>query len=550
MVSSPAGGFGAEKAPPTSAPPSSSQPGEKNTKKPAPKKEDALREIRIGASLETPRSETPDEPGKPNIARQIFLRVTLQMALDAHKGEWAPLFQSERTQRGLRIICNERGNRYSYEIVGEKIREGEPRYTAWIVDGRLLQVRSHPLKEGERLKEDRLLREPREDFTKIGWKVVPDALKTLQFPKGEKAEYVELVPGKDATGPRDIVKVQIATTLNRRNILTVACPIRKDGDERKGAQMVRQTLLSVQRLPDLPAGKAPLTADHLLKRGLTLKEVLHVNESIMGKDWGALLNEEMATLQDRRLPRVAVLGSKEMLQNIRRILLHERLLPVAVFDGATGHAMNLIEYDRSTGRYVYWEPWGKGTFLARGNNKAGVAARQHPSHRKHFSVTEEELGKVVYAVTGSWQVLQGDRELLELLDRPEAETLAALKKIHKKDSKNPQISESHLLASGRLCLLEKQSKKAANVFRACRALYPQSLEALIGLGDVLRAEGKREEAVRAYRQALDELSGNKQLTPAKKERLEKQIRDSLSNPRTDPPRSGTLPPNDLLRQNP
>src|SRR6185437_3840513 len=102
MVSSPAGGFGAEKAPPTSAPPSSSQPGEKNTKKPAPKKEDALREIRIGASLETPRSETPDEPGKPNIARQIFLRVTLQMALDAHKGEWAPLFQSERTKRGLR----------------------------------------------------------------------------------------------------------------------------------------------------------------------------------------------------------------------------------------------------------------------------------------------------------------------------------------------------------------------------------------------------------------------------------------------------------------
>src|SRR5262249_37743299 len=85
--------------------------------------------------------------------------------------------------------------------------------------------------------------------------------------------------------------------------------------------------------------------------------------------------------------------------------------------------------------YVYWEPWAKGTYLGQGNNKAGVAAHPLPSERKHFSVTEEELGKVLYAVSAPWEELRRDRELLSLLDRPEAEVVRELKKMRRETRK-------------------------------------------------------------------------------------------------------------------
>jgi hypothetical protein len=539
-----AGVSGAEKAPPPQE--------QQSTEKPASKKRAPLPEMRIGAALTPPRTDSPDRPGEPNLASRIFENVALEMAVQAHRGEWAPLFQSTPTRRGLRVTCNHRGNRYSYEIVGDKVREGTPPYTSWIVDGRLLQVLSQPLKEGEPLNEGRLLREPREDFARTGWDVVSGSLETLKGPRGEKAEYVELVPGKAVSqsgniARAQIVKVQIATTLNRRNLLTIGCPVRKGDDERKGSQLVRQTFLSLKRLPDLPARKAPLTADDLRDRGLTLKEGLYVNESLLGEKWGALVNEEWASLEDRHLSRVVLLPATELLREVRLHLLAGQgdlnvgpgagrkgrygELQVAVFDGATAHAIVLRSYDRGAGRYIYWEPWGKGTFLGRGNNRAGVAARPQPSERKFFSVTEKELGEVLYAVSAPWEVLEPDHRLLELLNGPEAQVVDALRKMHEKDPQNTQTREQRLLSMGRFLLLEEQPRKAALAFRACRALDPESVRALVGLGDAQRAAGDQVGAAPFYRQALAELAGDKRLSLPDREALEKQIRDGLSTSR-------------------
>src|SRR5262249_12350549 len=179
----------------------------------------------------------------------------------------------------------------------------------------------NPLREGERLDEDRLLREPREDFAKKGWDVAPNSLEAIKFPGGEKAEFVEVVPGKGAAGPGGITRVVVATTLHRGNIPTVACPVRKGDDDRKCSQMVRRTLLSLRRLPDLPPARAPLTADDLERLGLTLKESLVMMEALVGEKWGALVNDDIATLQDRRLPRAAVLTPKDLLRHVRLHLL-------------------------------------------------------------------------------------------------------------------------------------------------------------------------------------------------------------------------------------
>ncbi len=563
------GGTAQGQAPKAPAPAAQGKAADEKT---TPKKQDDKEEIRIQAAPLASRPDASDKPAEENLAHKFFLTAQLQMVLESHRKEWAPFFQSERIERGVRVTCNHRGNRYSYAIVGEKIREGDPfdtiwmvegrlsrlpyEYrlirenrpdTTWIVDGRLLRVQALPLTDGERADESRLLRELTEHLTGKGWQVVSDSRKQLQFPRGEKVEYVELVPGKDVSEPTvakwQVVKAQIALTLNRRNLLIVACLVPKDEDERKCSEMIRQTMLSLRRLPDLPQEKAPLTADDLMVRGTTLKELLFMNESISKERWGALVNDEFARPQDRRLPRVAVLKPQELMRHLRLYMLAGQgelalatrpgrrsqmvSLLTTVYDEATAHAILLQSYDRAAGRYVYWEPWAKGTFLGRGNNRAGIAAR---GDRKIFSVTEAELTKVLYTLSAPWEELEPDHRLLELLDGPEARVVEALKKIYENDPQNSQIREQRLLNLGQFLLLEEKPRKAVVAFRACRTLHPKSIRALVGQGDALRAVGDRDGAATLYRQARAEMADDKGLSSQQKEALEKHIRDALSTP--------------------
>jgi hypothetical protein len=379
------------------------------------------------------------------------------------------------------------------------------------------------------------------------------------------AVFFEAVPDKDegALLPKGIVKFQIARTLNRRNILTFSCVVGKADDDRQCAQLIRQTLLSLQRLPDLPSNKAPLTLEDLLNQGLTLKQTLFVSEAVFGKQWGALINGELATRQDRRLPRVVVLQPMELTRHVRLRLLtgqgdldlasddelrqagHDpdrlsfpRLLAI-VFDGAVAHSIVLSHFDRKVGGYVYWEPWPKGTFLGQEKNKAGVAARQHSYHPKYFWITEEELGKVLYGVLDKWEALEHDRQLIELLSQPVEQALAKLTRLHDADPENLQTSEARLLGAGQSYLLEVQAKEATSAFQICRTLYPASNEAAIGLADARRLQGDRERATKLYREAMDQLTGDSRLTPLKKARLEKHIQEHLSSPHTgSKPRTG------------
>lgn len=555
-------------------PPAAAAQGKTEEEKTTPKKKEDEEEIRIQAAPLASRPDASDKPGEDNLVDKLMRSAHLQMVLESHREEWAPFFQSERTERGVRVTCNHRGNRYSYEIVGEKIREGDPRNTQWIVDGRLsrlpyeyrvcrfnrpdtnwivdgrlLRVQALPLTDGERADESRLLRELTEHLTGKGWQVVSDSRKQFQFPRGEKAEYVELVPGKDVSEPTvakwQVIKAQLALTLNRRNILMIACLVPKDEDERKCAEMVRQTMLSLRRLPDLPQEKAPLTADDLMVRGTTLKELLFMNESMFRNEWGAFVNDKFARLRDRRLPRVAVLKPQELMRHLRLYMLAGQgelalaprpgrrpqmvSLQTTVYDEATAHAIVLEFYDRAAGRYVYWEPWAKDTFLGRGNNRAGIAARE-TSNRKFFSVTEAELTKVLYTLSAPWEELEPDHRLLELLDEPEARAVEALKKKHENDPQNHQTSEQRLLTLGQFLLLEEKPRKAAVTFRACRTLHPKSIRALVGAADALRAAGDRDGAAALYRQARTELAEDKKLSSSDKEALEKHIQDGLSTP--------------------
>lgn len=313
--------------------------------------------------------------------------------------------------------------------------------------------------------------------------------------------------------------------------------------------------------------KAPQTVEDVEKKGLTLAQSLRLREALWGKQCGALINDELATRRDRRLPRVVALEPKELVRHVRlhlltgqhdldlasddelrqaghdpakRDMLMKSSLQAVVFDGASAHTVNLLQFDRRLGGYVYWEPWAKGTFLGQGNNKAGIAARQHPSSHRYFWVTPEELEKVLYSVLAEWEVLERDRKLIGLLNGPEGQALAELKKLHAADPKNPQTGELRLLGAGQFYLSDNHPRAAGTAFQVCRALYPASIEAVIGLADARRLQGGHgEEAVKLYREALDGLARDTRFTPLKKARLEQHIRKHLPAPRAGSPEPGT-----------
>ena len=199
-----------------------------------------------------------------------------------------------------------------------------------------------------------------------------------------------------------------------------------------------------------------------------------------------------------------------------------------MFDGAAAHTFILEAYDRKLGGFVYWEPWAKGTFLGKGNNKAGLAAQPYPGQRKYFWITDAELGRVLYSVQYEWDMVQDDRNLRALLRRPEEKAAAELKKLREAKPKGWQTEEARLLGAGRSCLVGGDAKSAASAFQACRELYPTCVEAIIGLGDARLEEGKAAEANALYREALVLLAKDARFASRTKARLATTMRKRLS----------------------
>jgi hypothetical protein len=70
-----------------------------------------------------------------------------------------------------------------------------------------------------------------------------------------------------------------------------------------------------------------------------------------------------------------------------------------VFDGQVGHAVELRGYDFEKNAFVYWDPWGEGSFLEKSNNAAGVAAWPHPTEQRLWMISFDDLERVLYEVT-------------------------------------------------------------------------------------------------------------------------------------------------------
>jgi hypothetical protein len=465
----------------------------------------------------------------------LFIGHLLSLALQADKDERASRFEFKAVAGGLRFSCNEINNRYYLDIKGTKVsRKADYKGSgfAFMVDGRELRVDSRPLTADTALDIEKEFKRTIADLEKHGLHLVEGSFQLWKFPGGEKAVYWELIPRK---GPKATRLFQSTITYNRHNRITLIAPVREGEDPGESARLLRRTTLSLERLVDLPSHKAALTIDYLKKHGLTLRQTLYMREANEKKQHGALLNKELATPKDRRLPRTLALEPKELIRRVRLYLLlrqtndtpvaDRRTLEMTVFDGATAHVVRLRMFDREAPGFVYMEMWPKDTFLGKGNNRAGIMARPHPSYVRTYVITENELAKVLYSVQDEWAILEGDRIFLERFRKPKDEVVVEFRKLLPKGAQAARYHEVRLLAAGQCFLLDKQTKEATLAFQVCRTLHPDSVEALIGLADVQRLEGNKNAAAKLYRSALDELSTNKRLPPLKSERLKKYVQE-------------------------
>jgi hypothetical protein len=69
-----------------------------------------------------------------------------------------------------------------------------------------------------------------------------------------------------------------------------------------------------------------------------------------------------------------------------------------VYDGVTGHCILLRGIERKTGRLIYWDPWPLRSLLCVDKNKAGVAAQVVPGGKIFWTLSPEEMSRVLYSV--------------------------------------------------------------------------------------------------------------------------------------------------------
>jgi hypothetical protein len=128
-----------------------------------------------------------------------------------------------------------------------------------------------------------------------------------------------------------------------------------------------------------------------------------MREGVFGNPYGTLLNVDHAREQDLRETGSVHLSGKEMIAAavslLQRQREHARQIGATLFDGKTSHTVNLRGYIAKDDVVKYWDPLGKGSFLAAGSNAAGIEAIPSPTETRIWHVRRDQLEHVLYALT-------------------------------------------------------------------------------------------------------------------------------------------------------
>ena len=431
-----------------------------------------------------------------------------------------------RTDGGFLVICNVPGNRFTLKLAGKKVEQIERqtgRATAkltpipdkgmlvdgkdyrqfWSVDGVPLEIITIPLGPGAApypVDAEQVLsadQQFEDDYqAKVGQTEIRAARKWLEYASGEPMLYWELKLPEKAGDPTAAGKRLYANTLNGRTVIRMAATWLRD-DEAKVRRLLVETMRSLVR--------------HEKTAVLSRRDV---DENIRGGGKVLLLNEELATRQDRKIPNAIPLPPEKLMFVLRSAFEldpNAYTWQVLVFDGYKAHVISLSKYDRKSRQFVYQDTTGKKSFLEEENNRAGVKARLAPHG---WEVSEGDLQKVLHGVFIEYHFVR-----FYLASGGWVRAVQEYGRLRQLVPGSAELREARLLKAAGLLAEGKEYGPSSNLYAACEALHPKSARATAGLAGVFAKVGRPDRAAAFYAEALKKLPEDQGLTEAQRRQL-------------------------------
>lgn len=413
----------------------------------------------------------------------------------AQSGETAPKVSGFKTSSGVRIVSRDPRAGFSLEIAGRNIQPLSAKRLLWRVDDKEVEVVTVPRRSNllNRLSEAQELKQFRDDDLRSAelsaWQAKP--AQEFSSPSGQNYLYWSMTHSNS-------IRVT-AATVNDSLVVAVIVTGTVALGERDLGDYVKRTALSLKRDNAL---EPEVNVPSVHETGATLQHQLALNEALLGVPHVALLNADLATDADKEL-RAAIPLDSATLVELARFMIEidgqRAFMTTDVFDGQSSHAINLTGYDRSQNTFAYWDPWGKGSFLARGFNQAGIAAVPHPSQKRIWLVKYDELRSVLYAIPVSEDQLLSIFRLCTQLTRPANDLVRTYQSLGAQRAH--EVADDRLQRITEYLLREKQFSQAAAIARLRFTLYPATATEKPQLLARLRSEGAQT--------AADELAGGK-----------------------------------------
>jgi tetratricopeptide (TPR) repeat protein len=391
-----------------------------------------------------------------------------------------------KTANGIRIVSRDPHNPFEIEFTGGEIKPQSTERLVWLIDGKRIELMS-------------LRRE---------WDVAPSAssLEVLRaFQQRELAivhnsgwaqrgvdEPFSFPSGEPCLAfavSRNASELMLyAATVNAGNVIVLVASGVDPGRMKEIHDYLHYTLLSLRRGKLFQRPNQHPDPENV---GGTIVEQIRVFEALTGQRHVALLNNKLMTPSDANLG-AAIPLDPITLQQIALLQLNTGvpIVSVVVFDGQKAHAINLQGYDETAATIKYWDPWGKSSFLAAQNNRAGISAVPHPTEARMWLIKSQELRQVLYAIFLSLTEVKALFRACTLLAGSPDKAIAAYEELQTLDPKSSELSDQRLKNIQELLLRRHNFEQAVAMYRIRVALNSAAVADKAHMATVLRAAGQ------------------------------------------------------------
>lgn len=356
-----------------------------------------------------------------------------------------------KSERG--IVVSSQPDGFEIELAGQQLEPLAADRLLWNIDGQRIELL--------------LLRRSADP----AWSATR-AIRDIEASTGAKdVEFVGAVTGPT---PPHRVWATASETVAAAAIAKGVLIIKLSGPGPAGAEpardYLRRTLLSLREAGASARQEAVAGGSDT---GVSLQQQLRMNMALTGEAHFAVLNNKLATAADSTVPGTLALDPASLTDFARWLLgLGESTLTVSVFDGRVAHAIVLDSYDFASETFVYWDPWGQGSFLQKANNGANVDARPHPTRPRYWLISFAELESVLYSLVGRQGVLYDAIRLCTLAAAPQQQVFDIYAELARDDDPKHRLFTPERLEGRARYLYRIDRPDLATALLALRSTLP------------------------------------------------------------------------------